>query len=448
MARPASSLLLLFFLLTFAVTGVCRAANFAGDLRILADDYLARSPAFSPQALREARARLADLERQADRLTPLEFYLAVSRITALADNGHDSVMRSERSWNPTLRLPLRMIWFDDGIAIARAAPEHRDLLGAKVSSIDGNPPGRLMQAFRGIQGGTDAYRRWTVAGLLHSPEALHALGIARRADRVTLTLQRPDGTTVGRTVQALPVDRLPSGVRPQAYWYTAALLGEAERGWSFAAPADRVPLYLQEPGRWFRMQDLPDMRALYVQFRSNMDEEGSAIAPFVQEVTRRLETNPPRHLVLDLRFDTGGDNTQNLELMRTIARTVPGQIYVLLGNYTFSAGIASAAALEHEGRERVTLVGEAVGDRLRWWSEHEMACLPASGLCVSVNRGLWDLRRGCHADAHCYGDQFDVGVASLEPDRHAPVRVGDWLAGIDPGLDAVRADLARIASRR
>jgi len=436
-------------LLAVAALSVARAddvaapASRAEDLRIFEREYLERSPAFSPSRLREARARIAQLEPRVDGLDALQFFVAISRIVALADNGHDSVMRGDTAWSPTMRLPLRMIWFPDGLTVARAAPGDRGLLGAKVTSIDGQSPGQLLRALREVQGGTDDYRQWTVSWLLHSTEAMHAFGITRHPDRVTLELQLRDGRTIRRTIAAVPVAELPTPPRVQFYWYPSALEGEAGKGWVAAAPLDAVPLYLQEPESWFRMTDLPDPHALYVQFRSNADEDGSPIAPFVAQVMQRLQSDPPRNLVLDLRFDTGGDNTQNRELMRVIAETVPGRIYVLLGNFTFSAGIASAAALKHDGGDRVVLVGGPVGDRMHWWSEHERVCLPDSGLCVFRNGGYWDLLQGCKDVPGCYSDQFDVLVRSLEPDLPAPVRASDWLAGRDPALEAVRADLAR-----
>jgi len=425
------------------VTAADAAPPLANDVRILAEQYLDRAPSYSEAARAAARVRLDDLQRKADALDPLGFYLEVSRIVALADNGHDAVMRGDHSWNPIRRLPLRLVWFPEGLTVARAGPGYHDLLGATVHSIDGKTADDLMRVLRTLQGGTDDYRQWTLSGLLHSTDALHALGIARHADRVTLELQFRDGRRRVLTVPALAVDALPSPPRPQEYWYPIPLPGEAEKGWACAAPSDHVPVYLREPLRWFRMEPLADLDALYVQFRSNSDEDGDAIGPFVAAVAQRLATQPPRNLVLDLRFDTGGDNTQNLELMRQIARTVPGRIYVLTSHFTFSAGIASAAALKHDGGDRVTIVGRPVGDRMHWWSEYQRVCLPVSGLCVNRNEGLWDLEHGCHGDARCYGDRFDVNVHSLAPDLYAPIRAADWLAGTDPGLDAIRADIAR-----
>lgn len=75
-------------------------------------------------------------------------------------------------------------------------------------------------------------------------------------------------------------------------------------------------------------------------------------------------------------------------------------------------------------------------------------CLPHSKICVSVNRGLWDLQHGCADSPRCYGDRFDAAVRSLDPDIEAPITSRHWLAGRDPGLEAVAEDLRRRSGGR
>ena len=161
-----------------------------------------------------------------------------------------------------------------------------------------------------------------------------------------------------------------------------------------------------------------------------------------------LTSAPPRNAIVDLRFDTGGDNTQNRALMRSLAAKVPGRLFLLISPYTFSAGIASAAALIHDGGSKVTVIGEEVGDRNHWWSEHEPLCLPFSKACVDRETGYWDLLRGCAGAPHCYGDQFDLRVKSMSPQLRAPITAASWLAGRDPGLEAIRRELRRSSTKR
>jgi len=129
--------------------------------------------------------------------------------------------------------------------------------------------------------------------------------------------------------------------------------------------------------------------------------------------------------------------------MRWLATHVTGRIFVLIGPYTFSAGIVNAAAIRHDGGDRVMLVGDLVGDSLRWWSEGKPYCMPNSRLCLRPSSGVWDLVKGCAGEPACYGDKYDLNVGSLDPDLSAPLKSGDWLAGRDPGMAAVMAEFKR-----
>jgi hypothetical protein len=376
-------------------------------------------------------------------MSEAQFLFGVASVAALSGNAHDGIAVGQGEWQPTLRLPVQMLWFPDGLIVARAAPQHVDLLGARIVSVEGMTPERLMTYLRRVKGGKDAYLRWSSSWIIHSSEALHALGIARRRDQMRLKLRLRDGRSVTHVLHSQPVPASPPTLPPQRQWMRDAWPEEAQYRWQSAIRSIPSPLYSQDQDAWFRMRDLPELDALYVQFRANMDMEGAPIRPFVAQVRERLLTNAPVNLILDLRMDTGGDNETNRALMREIAQRVPGQIYVLIGSYTYSAGIASAAAIKHDGGQKVVLVGEEVADHLRFWSERALVCLPASKICVKRNKGLWDLTRGCRLEPGCYGDKYDVTVRSLAPDIAAPITSRDWLQGNDPGLQAVIADVQR-----
>ncbi len=87
------------------------------------------------------------------------------------------------------------------------------------------------------------------------------------------------------------------------------------------------------------------------------------------------------------------------------------------------------------------LVGEEVGDRLRFWSEGEPDCLPNSHVCLRPTSGLWDLSVGCKSDPACYGDQFEATAGGLRPQLSAPLSVDAWLAGRDLAMEQVARDL-------
>lgn len=407
------------------------------DLEVAKNDYVLKSLAFTPDRRLQALNSLKNLEARAGSLSDMEFLIGIAHLAALADNGHDAVAFGDDSWVPPTRLPFRMLAFSDSTVVSRAAPEYAELLGARVNSIEGRSPAEIVAALATISGGTPQYRSWNAEWAIERGGVLHALGLAAAPDRLRFDFRLRDGRHVQRAIPFVPAGRVPSGVYAPRLLSPQPFTTELAAGWRAANASAKTPLYLEQPDALFRSVSLPSDATLYVQFRANFDMDGQQIVPFVKSVSDTIARTHPHNVIIDLRYDTGGNNELTLDLMRSIPQQVPGRIYALVGRYTFSAGIASAAALKHAGTGRVVVVGEPVGDRLRWWSEGKPACLPHSHLCLHPTTGLWDLAKGCAAEAHCYGDKYDENVGSLDPQIAAPLTAQAWLNGDDPALDAI-----------
>lgn len=272
------------------------------------------------------------------------------------------------------------------------------------------------------------------------------MGVALAPDRLRIEAVAPSGNGISRTIAFHPVAEAPPGMTFHQLWSGEALPGAVAKGWRDARDGKAQPFYLTDPGQTFRIVDLPEWDAHYVQFRSNLDAE-RPLSAFAAEVRERLARSSRQNLVVDLRFNTGGNIDLTRGLLRDMATAVPGRIYVLTGQLTFSAGIVSASALKHDAPGRVEILGEEVGDRLRFWSEAGRPCLPNSGVCISASRGYWDLVDGCKdEEPNCYGDRFDAASGSLRPDVEARTTVRDWLSGRDPVLEALGRRLGKSLS--
>ena len=354
------------------------------DLERARSEYVGNSLAFSPEARIQANRFIDAQLPKFEAMSREEFLLCVTAITAFADNGHDGLNDEEGSWYPDARLPLRMIWFADGWVIACAAPAQVELLGARVLTAEGLTPKAMVERLRHVVGGTDAYRRWDGQWLIENAGMLHALGIVARADALQFELRLSDGRRERRAVVA--GDSVPKGAGPVRLWAPEPWPGEAEQGWR-AAIGEPAPLYLAEGSKAHRLRKLPELRAVYVQFRSHFDAPEETMDAFMHAVDAAIAEAAPKHLIVDLRFDTGGNADLTRDSVKELIARIPGTIYVLTGPYTFSAGIVTAGAFKHDGAGRVRIVGDGAGDRLRWTSEGSDACLPFSHYCLQVTTG-------------------------------------------------------------
>jgi len=418
------------------------------DLAVLRNDYVEKSRAFSPDARRAALEHIASLDVHAGELTPAQFLLGIARTTALADNGHDSWHPDEGAWLPKRRAPLRLLWFPDALVVARGAKQHEDLLGARVTAIDGHAIDEVFERLRRLVGGPDNYRRWNLSLFLDRAELLHELGLAASPAEWNLSLVLRNGAVTTRRIEMIPQIAAPQGTHLPRLFSQPPYGNESELGWLAATASAKDPLYLQEPDRVFRTVKLPAIGALYLQLRSHLGTADEPIEDFMRAASARLGGRKPEHLIVDLRFDGGGNIDPTVAFFNGLAATVPGRIYVIVSRLTFSAGIVAAALIEQSAGDRVVIVGEPVGDRLRFWSEGRTVCLPHTKYCVQVTDGLWDLERGCAQEPGCYGDAFRVKVRTLEPELAAALTSETWLAQTDPAMAAIESHLWNCKSCR
>jgi len=412
------------------------------DLRVIRTQYLPKEMAYSPATRALAEAQLERMERQAGSLSAIQFMVGLAQLGALTDNAHSGLRVRDPRVMPVARLPVRLLWLPDELIVVRATGVAADLAGARVRKLEGRSPEALFESAKGLLGGSEAGRKHWLNDLIESAGVLHAMGLAKSPDRISLTVQLSDGKTVERTIPMVPVADLSAMADLVRIWSPEPAAGE--RGWSAALRTEGLPLYLRDPDHPFRAIALADLQALYVQLRSNDDAEGFPIAPFLDSVRTQIAETRPVNLIVDLRFDEGGNILKTLDFMRSLAASVSGRTYVLVGPYTFSAGIVSVAAIKKHGGERVTIVGDELGDRLHFWSEGAHLQLPNSHYSFRYSDGQFNLLHGCTGEPRCMDDLYpiDVNGASLVPDIRAPLTSVAYFAYRDPAMEAVAAAIA------
>jgi hypothetical protein len=391
---------------------------------------------FAPSARAEANRRLDALEALDTALDRPHLRVSLMRIDALADNGHSRVENDRSTASP--ELPVRVTEFSDGLYIMRATEMHADLLGSRITAIDGQSIDAVMAKLQQLRGGTPQWRRLHASQYLTEHDLLYGIDVAPDMQHSTWTVETSFGKTITRRLDSYaPPANEPAGSPKR--WLSSEPLTGMPKEWRAVEPDHRLPISLTDFNNAFRTLTLPGTCIEFVQFKSNSDEGGESIKGFVSSTKRRLRQVQPCNLILDLRYDGGGDYLNTYGFARDLPKMVspPGRIIVLTGPATFSAGISTVASVKHAGQERVVIVGEPVGDRLQFFSEGGRACLPNSRLCVAYETGKHDYQHACTDWNVCFWLNyfFDFRVKSLDPDEVVPWSFKDWRAGVDPVLD-------------
>ena len=412
------------------------------DLTAFHRDFYARDSSYSVVRRAEADARLRALESKLGTLTAAQFELELARIVALADNGHTNSPASLRS-RRYARVPIRLVPFGDQFYVLGADTAHVDLLGARLVGIDGKAMNDIRSAGHVLWGGTPAWRDRQLPFLLESPEQMLALGITTAPGAAVFRFALRNGRTVDRRIAAEPPNASRE-IYPATRWLHPEPLDTDRGNWRLLGTKEKSPWAFQELSQLFRLRVAPELNAVIVQLRANHDGP-QPIQEFLRKASEEIQRVKPRNLVLDLRVNGGGDLNNTRDFVQSLPGLVPGRIFVLTSPWTFSAAISTTGYLKQAGGDRVTIVGEMVGDRLEFWAEGRLARLPYSGAAMSYSTQRHDYKTGCKPYTDCHGAvvRNPISVASLVPDIPAALTIDDFIAGRDPGMDAIAKALTR-----
>ncbi|HUP28535.1 MAG TPA: hypothetical protein VM122_00070 [Usitatibacter sp.] len=418
------------------------------DLAVARTEFLERDKSFSPEARRRYRDEITALEAMLGRVSEEEIVVRLARAVALADNPHTRLYIL-RNRTELRRYPLRLWWFGAELRVVRVLPGLEKLLGARVTRMAGVPVEELRRQVAPLFAGTETWREYMSTYSMTSPEILIGLGRVGRDARLAIDYVAMDGGVGRETVDPMPLRKVAGPT--ESWWDLAPGRPRAEAGWAqvLAARGTRVPPYLQqtEQGYWSRYLEAD--RIYYVQYSRADNAPGrEPLAQFSRAMLADMAKVPARAVVVDLRFNTGGNLYVGHPALAELAAHAKERgiaLYALVSRTTFSAGIYHAMQLRAAGAR---VVGEPMGDRLQFWAEGGNVVMPRSGLSLHFADRFHNYAREDRPefDDLLFRDSR-LRVESSMPDVIVSPTWRQYLAGEDPMLDAVRNEMAAAPRR-
>lgn len=381
--------------------------------------------------LRHARALQDDLPR----LSEEERMVRAMALVALIGDGHTQLAPDDpayASW-----YPVRLYEFTDGCFVTSAHASVAELAGVQVLRIAGKPVAEVLGAARRLHGADNGFDALERLYAVHSAGLMKGLGYARPGGELDMTFRLRDGAEVEHTLVPQRADGKRTMRDDSSFeWHFEREMfgppfgGEDEWVSAFVElPASAYrrldlerPLHLALRAPYFR-RDLPEAEAYYAQFNQVDDH---SLLPFVRDMLREVERATPRRLIIDLRFNFGGDSSKAMEIVNEfVARQAArswGELYLLTGRKTFSA----AVLLLDEFLDHLpcTVVGEPSGS-------------PANMHGDSTERRYGvGLRLDVSTRWHQHGASEDLGEF-VPVDVPALPSFEDYVNGADAALDAI-----------
>jgi hypothetical protein len=412
-----------------------RTAQWRQDIELARTDFLNRDRSYSAANRALAAAALEDLAGRVETLSDAEIAAGLARAAAMSGNAHTRayLLRNRGVWR---RYPIRIWKFGGEWRVIAARPEHAELVGARLVRVGGVRVDRAEARVRPLFAGNDNWARYMATYGLTSPDALMGAGVLEPSGggEATFEFRTLRNRRVRVSIAPEPFARRES---PEESWWFLSPAHPATQGWTHVLAGRALPEALAGAESFYRFARCEGDVA-YLQFnRASNAPTGETVAAFGERVLADLAQMPPSRLIVDLRFNTGG----NLELGQRLFQQLSalpvaqeeGRTTVIVGPNTFSAGITHVAQMRT--LSRVRLVGTEPGDVLEMWAEGGNVLLPNS----QINMHYADR-------AHTYSTApsgiapelvwLDLNVESLAPDVRADWTWRDYLEGRDPYVRA------------
>lgn len=395
-------------LLARAQPAPVRDARWQQDIRFFADQFSRRQVDFDKLYPDPGlRQEIAGIEEGIPNLTDAEIVMRLMRLVAGAHVLHNQV------WLPMFRLgfqqlPLEFAWYSDGLAVSASAPEYATALGTRVLRVGPMTPEQILAAVTPyISHENDIGLRHSSPGWIRTLAILQHAGACGADGRVALTLAKPGGEPFILDVRAADSQ--------------AKLV-------SLYDAMPNPPLFRKQY-RYYWYEYLAEYKALYIQYNVCRNDPKLPFRAFAGDLFSFADSHAVERVVLDLRFNPGGDSRvigplQSGLQSRAALRT---HVYVLAGPATASS--AQDAARDFRKHLHATLVGMPTAERINGYGESRHLTLPNSKVEIVYS-------------THYFHNAKNDAPA-LEPDIPVRPALADVRAGRDPALEAALKDSAK-----
>lgn len=390
--------------------GLSREAGLRLDIRYLLHEAkrIHYAP-FKQVGEAEIDSMAAALADECGSLTDDQVLVRLMRLVRQFGDGHTQIRRETRQ----PRLPVNFFLFPEGLHITSALEPHADLVGAKVVRIGDRSVDEVFQAAAEVASRDNEQTvKLFATHLLTSPTILRGLGVM--SPEGPIAIEVVDALGKQRHVELSAIEK----VADSAVWHRQV-----------PGCQSPLPLSLTSLGKVYSMQLVSEQKLLYCQLNGIGTDNAKSLSDFCKQLFAEAEKPEVETLVIDLRYNGGGNTFMNQPLIDGILRSdklnQPGKTFVIIGRTTFSAAQNTTSDLER--RTKALLVGEPTGSCPNFIGESIAVPLPYSGLVLSPSDLWWQ---------HSMAMDYRVWTP---PHLYAPPTAAAYRAHRDLAMEAIAA---------
>ena len=285
-----------------------------------------------------------------DSLQDYEIILEITKLVALAKDGHTSFFPYfDQKVVKFPQYPLVFSQFEEGLFAIAVPSKFSKISGLKLLSIDGIPIYKIKEKLIPfIPRDNDAEVTYTYPDFITNAKLLYYVGIAKNQTNADF------GFELNGKLFTINIDAISDSVFVNQEWYAAREL--LRKTASSIHPTflflNKFTLSNATKRETYWAKVIPENKTLYFQYLSCFDQKNRpTFLDYVRDsVFKILEKNPTYKLVIDMRYNSGGEPmTASPLIVGILERTILFQKQrpiVLVGTRTFSAAATNVMQLK------------------------------------------------------------------------------------------------------
>ncbi len=364
------------------------AEKWREDLRVMAQEMPKRHKnLFHTMTREQFNEAVKNLDERIPSLARHQIIVELARIVAMVRDGHTGVQGFFYGSKVGFRYyPINLYLFKDGLFVYAADPQYANVVGGRVVRIGNASAAEAINAVKDLVfRDNEMTIKERVPLLLTTPEILNAVGLIDDMTNARFVIERQGKR---QTVELKPVN----SQRPANDNWALGQRFSKLPGWIDARGASSPnALWLKSPENYFWFEYLADSRTVYVQYNDVSNKDNETVADFARRVFAFVDTHPVDRFVLDLRWNTGGNNYLNKPLLLGIIKSNQidqrGKLFTIIGRRTFSA--AQNLVNDLEKYTNTIFVGEPTAGNPNFYGDAVSNELPNSQIVVRVSTLWW-----------------------------------------------------------
>ena len=352
---------------------------------------------------------------------PIANQINMQKLVSLLRDRHTSLHPNStfKNW-----LPISIYKFEDGYYIISTIQKYKELLGARILRFNESNADDVFELTADLHPSDNDIGRQLNTYYMSSLDALNYFGISNDSKQIELKVELVSGKRQHTTIEGLQFSRKLHNVIGLAEFfgpmnediYSDYLIAYDNLNLKeyYDMPLEdkeEIPLFLRNRrGYWYDYLEAQNTMYIAVCYSTHNSRNGfDNFDSFLKEVFSEIDKNPTDKVILDIRFNPGGDGSITLplvhEFIKRDAINKKGRLFTITGRKTYSAAqMIYAEMLKHTN---TLLVGEPAGAPVNGYGDPGSYTLSNSNMYFNVSTAYWQMG---HPNDTSWVQKIDIPV--------------------------------------